>query len=218
ERGRSLDPVRDRRRAADRPGAAHAIALHADSLGGIDRGLAVEPGDHGPGRFDHGFGSVLLHPGADLLKAAVGTEVLEILELRRGRTAVERVRDQHGVARRGEAAGHDLLRVAQSGDVGPEDHAGVLALGRVNEEAIHRATGRGEADVGLGQSRGALRAGAGPRGKSRAKTGHGADLAELPAAYAPHVGQLVEFTHSSLLKLLVGAKITDREGTSRTPL
>src|SRR5690606_10084575 len=83
ERSRALDPLRHGHGAADGPGAGHAIALHADAFGRVDRSLTIEPGDHRAGGFRNCGRRVLLHPRPHFLETSVGTEVFEVFELRR---------------------------------------------------------------------------------------------------------------------------------------
>src|SRR5690606_38408414 len=102
-------------------------------------------------------------------------------------------------------AGHRHERIANAGDVRPDDHGRALALRRVDEEPVHPPAGHVEADSRLTPPA-RLRLGAAERGQrgGRRRCPERRELAAVDAAapapapgYLSHTGKLVLVAHDS---------------------
>jgi hypothetical protein len=90
-------------------------------------------------------------PLARLVPAAIAREIGEILELLAGDVAIIGVGDEHRIALARQPPRHLPLGFTQARDIGPEQHQRAGGVGGMDEEPVHRPTGRRKTHHALGQ-------------------------------------------------------------------
>ena len=134
--------VGDRRGRVERHRTAHAVALHADPAIPVHLRLRVQPGNE---RLR------IRHVRRRAHALAEGEHLLD----RRGAggvrlpDAIERVGHQHRIPRLRQPLAHVPHRRTEAEDVRPDQHAGMLAVGRMHEVCVARSVRRLDLDLGL---------------------------------------------------------------------
>ena len=141
EGGACANAVRKGRRSAHHERAAHAVASRTQFSFFVDRSLVVEKRDKclcidcNRGRRQR------IHHAHQCLARR---RIIEIGMLRRGWRflhTIERVDHQDRVSRLGQPRRHLFERRAKSENIGPDEHAGMLAAHRVHEIGVCRSVG-----------------------------------------------------------------------------
>jgi hypothetical protein len=152
ERRACADAIGNRRGGLDDQRTAHAVALRADLLRFVDLRLRIQERDVGHGILLARAWSVhrrhqrlqLRHVGLILEAERPG-----VVELRRFRHAIERIRHQHRISFGGNPLADVAHRRAQAERIRPDQHARMGTARRMNEGGVACAVGRFDRDVGL---------------------------------------------------------------------
>ncbi|PAV69721.1 hypothetical protein WR25_20190 [Diploscapter pachys] len=153
-----MHAVRHRGGGAQHHRPAHAIACAADVPLGVDLLLLVEEGDEGRPVTRHRVRGQRRTPRHDLVAHRGLVERFAGLDDRRLGRPVELIDDQHRIAFARQPVRHLPERRPQPHDVGPHQHARMLAAGRRGEIGVALPVGRRDRDVaalhGFGVGRG----------------------------------------------------------------
>src|SRR5882762_3979450 len=121
--------------------AAHAVTCCADLLFPVNRRLSVEPGDECFAVCCPGLGSQGVMEAHERL-ARLGIVEVSVIGSRWGLLCtIKRIDYQHGITGFRKALGHLSERRTQSKDVGPDEHARMLACCGMHEVGIRGAIG-----------------------------------------------------------------------------
>ena len=211
ERCRGANPARCSVGRADGERPAHAVSRRADPALHVDRSLLVEPANRGARITPYRSGGEQRDHrpqlGLPLRRPPFGNG----LEMRGGSRTVILVEHKHRITIGRQAPRHHLVGIAQAGNVWPQDHAGVLALGGMHKEGIHLAIRRGEGDHPFRQT---LRNGPSqrcsqgtqPRRAQRSKTA-AIDPLEFQRAFFFDCGQIVTHRQAPFARYLVITRV-----------